>query len=215
MTLLRRYWLAMLIVALGFVLSALTYDRLPERMAVHWGLDGSVNGWMSRASGAVFMPLLTLLTVVLMIFGPDLRRGAEKSLEPRVYPTLVAATAGFMLFMQGLLLLLNMGSALSIHRLGGAAVGLLIAIVGNYMGKVPRNRYIGIRLPWTLDSDEVWERTHRFAAPILVAGGLVLFVFSLIRPDISTPAPMMVILGVTIVIPVVKSYLIWRSVRSA
>ena len=215
MTLLRRYWLALLLVALGFVLSALTYDRLPERMAVHWGLDGNVNGWMSRPRGAVLLPMIMLLIVVLMIFGPDLRRGADKPLAPRVYPTLVTATAGFMLFMQGLLLLLNMGSSLSIHRLGGAATGLLIAIVGNYMGKVPRNRYIGIRLPWTLDSDEVWERTHRFAAPILVAGGLVLFVFSLIRPDISTPAPMMVILGVTLVIPVVKSYLIWRSVRSA
>jgi uncharacterized membrane protein len=215
MTLLRRYWLALLLVALGFVLGALTYDRLPERMAVHWGLDGNVNGWMSRPMGALFLPLVMLLIVVLMICGPDLRRGADKALEPRVYPTLVTVMAGFMLFMQGLLLLLNMGSPLSIHRLGGAAVGLLIAIIGNYMGKVPRNRYVGIRLPWTLESDEVWERTHRFAAPILVAGGLVLFVFSLARPDIRTPLPMLVILGVTVVIPVVKSYLIWRSVRSA
>lgn len=210
---LRRYWLALLLVALALIFSAATYHRLPANMAVHWGLDGNVDGWMSRPWGAWLLPLVSLLLTLLMIAAPVLRHRDGAATEPRIYPTLVATIAGFTLFLHAILLLHAMGSPLGVPRLVGAATGVLLAIVGNYMGKVPRNPWIGIRLPWTLQSDEVWERTHRFAAPVLVAGGLVLFVVCLARPDMRSPLPIVVILGVTAAIPVVKSYLIWRSVR--
>lgn len=209
---LRRHWLALLFVALAFCLSLATYHRLPAQLPVHWGLDGQVDGWMRRPLGAAMLPIVSLLCALLMIAAPRLVWHAASS-EPRVYPTVVATLAGFLLFMHALLLLFAMGTPLSMLRLMGAATGVLIAVIGNFIGKLPRNRLIGFRLPWTLASDEVWERTHRFAAPIMVAGGLVLFIVSLARQDIRTPLPMLAILAVTTTIPVVKSWLIWRSVQ--
>lgn len=214
MILLRRHWLALLFVALAFCLTVATWHHLPALMPVHWGLDGHVDGWMRRSMGAVILPMVSLLSTLLMIGAPRLVWHTASS-EPRIYPTLVATLGGFLLFMHALLLLFAMGTPLSMLRLMGVATGVLIAVTGNFMGKLPRNRLIGFRLPWTLANDEVWERTHRFAAPIMVAGGLVLFIVSLARQDIRTPLPMLAILLVTTTIPVVKSWLIWRSVQGS
>lgn len=208
---LRRYWLAFSFVALAFVLALACYGRLPPRMAVHWNLAGEVDGWMPRLPGAFGLPLVSLLLTLLMAGLPRFRPAVDGDPVPRVYPVLVAAVAAFHLFLTAVLLLFASGARIGVPQTMGVGLGLLLAVVGNYMGKVPRNRLVGFRLPWTLASEEVWERTHRFAAPVMVAGGLCLAVVSFLRRDAQDMLAPLATLALIVVVPTVKSYLIWRD----
>lgn len=211
---LRPYLLAMAFVALTFVLALYSYGRLPEQVPVHWNLAGDVDGWMPRLWGAFALPFVGLVVTALLIAAPLLGRdGTHLGSPPRVYPVVVAAIAGFHLCLTAIILLFAMGASIPVMPSMGVAVGVLIAIVGNYMGKLPRNGLIGLRLPWTLASDEVWERTHRFAAPILVIGGLCLVLVSVATPKARSPLPMIAILTIATLVPSVKSWFIWRECK--
>ena len=129
----------------------------------------------------------------------------------RVYPTVVAATAGLMLYVTIFALFAASGAATPAPAHLMAGVGVFLAVVGNLFGKVTRNFFIGIRTPWTLASDQVWERTHRFAAPAFVLGGVLLAVASLSATSLMA---LVAILVVTVLVPVVYSYIVWRRGES-
>ena len=53
-------------------------------------------------------------------------------------------------------------------------IGLILAIIGNYLPKCKQNYTIGIKIPWTLSSEENWNKTHRFAGWIWTFGGVLI-----------------------------------------
>lgn len=211
MNLLRRYQLALMLVLLAFLLVAVVFHRLPQEIPVHWGADGQVNGWLEKPWGALVLPLLTLLTTLLLIFAPALMPGGFKvASPPRFYPIIVAALAGFLVFVTAVQLLVATGSPLNLQRLVVGAAGLLLAVTGNYLGKVPRNHLIGIRTPWTLSSELVWERTHRFAGPVFVLCGVVLLLYAAVEGGTPQPRIILPVIGIMVLLPTVYSYLLSR-----
>ena len=91
-----------------------------------------------------------------------------------------------------------------------AGMGVLFIVIGNLLGKVTRNFFVGIRTPWTLASEEVWYRTHRLAGKLFVAAGLFMVVASLAGLRLW---PLFVSLGVAALVPVVYSYVIYRRIE--
>ena len=96
------------------------------------------------------------------------------------------------------------------RRGAGAAVGILLAVLGNFLGKVTRNFFVGIRTPWTLASDEVWYKTHRLGGKLFVLAGLAVFVLSLAG---AGPIAVGVVIGAAALISVVASYLFYRRIE--
>jgi uncharacterized membrane protein len=90
---------------------------------------------------------------------------------------------------------------------GFAGIGVFFIIIGNYIGKVTRNSYVGVRTPWTLASDRVWERAHRFAGPEFMIGGVLLVLASLAT---TSGVPPLCIVFATTLIPVIYSYIVSR-----
>ena len=205
---LRHYWVALLLVGVAFIVAGGLYGRLPDPVPTHWGLDGQANGWTAKPLGVFLGPLVGLVLTALFMVLPQLSpRGFEMTPFQRVYPTVVAATAGLMLYVTIFALFAASGAATPAPAHLMAGVGVFLAVVGNLFGKVTRNFFIGIRTPWTLASDQVWERTHRFAAPVFVLGGVLLAVASL---SATPPIALVAILVVTILVPVPYSYIVWR-----
>jgi uncharacterized membrane protein len=102
-----------------------------------------------------------------------------------------------------------MGAGVNVNRAIAVGGGLLLMLVGNYLGRVEPNWFLGVRTPWTLSSETVWRKTHRTAAWLFVAGGVVLVVMGLARPVNQMPllaATAAVVAG----IPIVQSYILWR-----
>lgn len=196
-----RLGLGLALVALA--LSLVLYPRLPDPMPSHFDLHGHVDGWMPKPWGAFLLPAI-MLGVHALLAG--LARRAEAA-SPRVLEILHVSILGFLLLTHAIVLRVALGGAVDVTRVLFVATGLLLAIIGNYFGKLRRNPWIGIRTPWTLADDEVWARTHRFAAPLFVGGGALIALLALA----GRGAPAVVLILVLPLAPLVYSYRLARA----
>jgi uncharacterized membrane protein len=206
MTTVARYGVSILFVVLAFAVASLLYGQLPDPVPTRWGIYGEIVGVIPKPFGAFFLPFLSLLACALLIAAPSLApRGFSTMPFHRVYPTFVAAITGFSLYMTVVALLASNDGILDRSRVAAGA-GVLLAVVGNYLGKVTRS-FMGICTPWTLASDVVWERTHRFAGRVFVVGGVLILWTAITLPEQSIAS--LAILAMTILAPIVYSFVVW------
>jgi uncharacterized membrane protein len=113
---------------------------------------------------------------------------------------------GLMFGVNVLVLLAGLGWAVPMNRLLLVGTGALLVIIGNFMGKVTMNFFVGIRTPWTLAEPEVWLRTHRFAGKVIVFGGVAIAIAGLLGAGLH-----FLIVGVllTALVPAIYSYLVY------
>ena len=180
MKLRRSEAVSLVLIAAALLASAVLYARLPERMPSHWNARGEVDSFVSKPFGPFLAPALmaALLLVFLALPAISPRGFRFESFRP-AWGVLQAAILGLLLFIHVLVLLSAMGKPVDMARGAEAGVGLLIAILGNFLGKVTRNFFVGIRTPWTLASEEVWLRTHRLGGKLFVVAGLAMFLLGL------------------------------------
>ena len=159
--------------AVAFSISV--YDRLPEQMASHWNTANQVDGYVSRFWGAFLMPVVSaamlLLFLVIPVIDP-LKANIAKFRE--YFNTFVMLIVAFMVYMHILTMIWNLGY--DQFNMGTAmlpALGLLFVFAGIMMRKAKRNFFIGIRTPWTLSSDRVWDETHRLGAVLFIISGIL------------------------------------------
>ena len=207
----RGETLALILVVAAFLISAVLYGRLPEKIPSHWNLRGEVDGYSAKPFGPYVMPAvmagLFLLFLALPAISP---RGFRFESFRAVWGILQSAVLAFLFLIHALVLLSAMGKPVDMTRGIEAGVGLLIAVLGNFLGKVTRNFFVGIRTPWTLASEEVWLRTHRLGGRLFLAAGLAMFVLALAG---ASPIVTGLVLGAAVLVSVVASYVIYRRVE--
>ena len=209
-----RKLVAPLLILGAIAFSIAVWSRLPERMPVHWDLHGEVNGYGSRAQGAVFFPGLMLLIWVLMLALPRIDpRRANYAKFADTYDLLVNSFVALFAVMHVALLGAAIGWPISMERVVPALVGLQFIILGNALPRARSNWWFGIRTPWTLSNERVWARTHRVGGYLLASAGVVLLAGAA-RPGAWTFA-----LGITAVIAagfgsLVYSYFAWKQESS-
>ena len=200
-----------LLALLPLVLVAVFYSRLPDQVPMHWGFDGEINRygsknelWLTGALG----PLFALLFQFLPRLDPK-RRNYEKF--QTYYEAFSLVLVAFTSVMMGVALLESFRpGTLSMGRVVSALVGLLFLFVGNLMGKVKPNFFMGIRNPWTLSDPDVWNRAHRLGGGLFFLTGLVTVVSAILLPEPVTFAVLMAGTLLTALIPTVMSYLWYR-----
>ncbi len=154
--------------------SLMLWPRLPDPIASHWSATGEVDGYMPRVWGVVLMPLLILGLLGLSLLFPQIDPLREKFQAFRpVYNRFIFFLILFLCYVDLLMLLWNVGYRLPMDRALPPAVGLLFLFVADMLRHAPRNWFIGIRTPWTLSSDRVWEQTHRLGAVLFALCGLL------------------------------------------
>jgi uncharacterized membrane protein len=154
-------------------------DLLPERVPIHWGIDGQPNDWVS--GGQVlpyllivpgFMTIFVLLSLALPWLSPQ-QFGIERFRS--TYNYLMAMVLTLFAYIHGVALAAGLGLDLDMNKVLLGGMFLFFALLGNVLGKVQRNFFVGIRTPWTLADETVWIRTHRLAAWLWVPGSLLGF----------------------------------------
>jgi len=209
-----RKWLAPLGVLAAFVVSAIAYRRLPERVPVHWDVHGNVNGYGSRFAGAFGMPLLMLGLWLLLRLLPRIDpRRANYAKFADTYDLFVDSLVGLLLVMQLALLANTLGWPVSMERVAPVLIGLQFIILGNALPRARPNWWFGIRTPWTLSNDRVWTQTHRVGGYLLAAAGAILLIAALV------PGPIAFAFGIGAVLAatfgsVVYSYFAWKQETS-
>lgn len=166
------YLIAGIILA-GFLISAAAYSHLPNPVPVHWNIRGQADRygspWMNILATPVVSLVLAVLCSLLPRFGP---MKANFETFAKFYGRMIVALLAMLLCIHVVILLKSAGYGVAIERVFPILIGVLLAILGNWMGKIRRNFYVGIRTPWTLANDVVWERTHRIGGHLMVAIGL-------------------------------------------
>jgi len=205
-----------LVVSAIFILVAVgvavwLYPHLPNRVPSHWDIHGQVDDYLPRFWAAAMAPLtmagLAILMVLLPLISP---RRFEIRPFVRVYITLMLASQGFVLVIGVVTLLAGAGYAVPVPLVVMLAVGVLFMVLGNYMGKLRKNFFVGIRTPWTLASDAVWERTHRLGGWAFMLGGVVLIIGALVGGVLW---PVIAAVVIVAAIPMVYSFVIYRRLE--
>jgi uncharacterized membrane protein len=199
------------LVAAGLVISALAYGHLPDPVPTHWNAQGEVDGYIAKPLGAFLLPLTMLAIALLFMALPRIspKRFGMEGFES-AYGWIIVATQAMLLFTTGLAHLAGMGFDVDIGRALSIATGLLLMVMGNFMGKVTRNFFLGIRTPWTLASEEVWLRTHRLGGKTLFFGGLAFTISALVGVHVWVLVPLIVLI---VVIPYAYSFFLYRRLE--
>ncbi len=194
-----------------FVLAFYFYAHFPDRVVTHWGFNGQPNGWMGKFGGAFFIPIMLVGMYFLLLFVPALDPKKERYADFAKPYNIFRAAILFTLFVVYLAAgLYNLGYPVKINMVVPLVIGLLMIVLGNFMGKIKNNWFVGIRTPWTLSSENVWNKTHRFGGYAFVIFGILIII-----SPFATPAAglALFIAGIVIVTlgTFVYSYLAYRA----
>ena len=169
------------LVVVFFILAGVFYPFMPELMASHWNAKGEADGTMSRFWGLFLFPLVSLSITVLLLAIPkiDPLKANIQKFKSYYYGFIISFLVYF-LYIYILTLVWNFGWKFNFSQMIIPGIGILMFIVGVLTSKAKRNFFIGIRTPWTLSSDEVWNRTHRLGGKMFKIAGIIILLLSFV-----------------------------------
>ena len=200
--------LTSLLILLPMVVGLILWNSLPEQLPVHWNAEGQIDGYGSRALVVFGLPGLMLALQWLCAFvttlDPKHKNISVKSFRLVLW-IIPVITIPLCLLSYGTV----MGMAVSVELVVPMLVGLIFVILGNYIPKCRQNYTIGYKIPWTLNSEENWNKTHRLAGKLMVAAGFLLIASSLLGFAFIA---LFVAIALTLV-PVIYSYLLYKKTQ--
>jgi uncharacterized membrane protein len=174
------YLLLGLILAIPLGYLAISWAKIPEKVPMHFDLDGNVNRYGNKSELIFIVVFLSAIILFLqLLFKIDPKKESIEANKPK-YRMMSLAIAAFMAFIQVEII----GTAINIENtfnsnITFAAIGLLMAVLGNYMQNIKPNYFMGIRTAWTLNNEEVWRRTHLIGGKLMFYSGLGLAILLL------------------------------------
>lgn len=205
-TQLRQDWPLYALLGVVVVLTAALYGKIPDEVPIHWNWRGEPDGFASKSVAVALMPLTAiathLLTVALISVDPRRERDDQPQSTLRLFRM---ATPTFLLGLHVVMLAAWLGLSINLTSLVLAGCGVLFAVLGNAMGRIKPNYFVGFRLPWTLENDVVWKKTHRFAGKLWFLGGAAL-VFTPFLPGAFQIVYFLAVTAVLTIAPMVFAY---------
>jgi uncharacterized membrane protein len=204
--------LPILIVAAMFIAAAVLYPSMPTRFPTHWGISGTPDAYSTKSFGSVFFPPMIALGVyALLIFAPYLdpkRRSLKMSF--RAYNIVIDAVVGMLAVVFAATTAAAFNAGFDVSKVIIVSVGVLFAVIGNFMTTVKQNWTFGVRISWTLSDEVVWRKTNRLGGYLFVAAGAITILSAFLPGSASIFVMLSAIFGM-VVITYVYAYLLYRS----
>ncbi|HPC05572.1 MAG TPA: DUF1648 domain-containing protein [Anaerolineaceae bacterium] len=206
-------WISFIIIAILVAVGLVLLPQLPDQVPSHWNDQGQVDGYSSKLTGVLLMPGILLATLLLLLVVPsiDPRRANIAKFRPQ-YNVFILCFVLFLAYLYILTLLAGLGIKFDMNRMLVPALGLLFIFVGSMVRHAKRNYMIGIRTPWTLHSNVVWDQTHKVGGIAFMIAGAFTMV-TVFVPQFAFPVMMVSVLLVTVG-TIVYSYLVYRQVEN-
>lgn len=171
----KKHLFIIILIACSYVLSLLAIPFLPSEVAIHWNAAGEADGFTNKWWGALLLPILLTGIVALIVFLPkvDPRKENYEKFE-KVYRIFLHVFILFLFSIHVVTLAYNLGFPVQVDIVVPIGVGVLFIVLGNYMPKIKPNYFIGIRTPWTLENEVVWQKTHRVGGKVFVIMGVLI-----------------------------------------
>lgn len=166
--------IVLLVIFVSFAIAFYYYPQMPNMMASHWGFKGEVNGYMSKFWGLFLMPILSLALFVLFLLIPQIDPlKANVAKFQKYFDGFILVFELFFVYIYLLTIFWNLGSRFDMIAALMPALAILFYYLGIMIGKAERNFFIGIRTPWTLSSDSVWNKTHQLGGKLFKAVAVI------------------------------------------
>lgn len=194
-----------LITLFPVITGCIIWDMLPETLAVHFGSDNAANGWESKAFTVfgipVILALLHLLCVFITASDPKQKNIGKKSVELMfwIVPA-VSLLESSVIYVNALGVGVNVGFVCKIF------MGILLIVIGNILPKAKQNYSFGLKLPWTLNDSENWNRTHRLAGWCMVIAGIVTLSSSFFNNSLI----LFTVIVLAVAVPVIYSFVYYK-----
>ena len=166
--------ISIIIVLLSFLIGIFSYQYFPDKIASHWGSDGQVNGYMSKFWGIFLVPIISIAMLLLFYFLPKLDPLKKNYKKFRTYyDSFILIMIIFLFYIYLLTILWNFRVKFNINLAIIPALGFLFIYLGIILKHLKRNWFIGIRTPWTISNDKVWEKTHKIGSKLFIGSGII------------------------------------------
>lgn len=212
----RIVWLIILV---PVVYLAIIWKKIPEQVALHFDLSGKPDRFGNKNELLTMTAILTVMSAVIYLILTNIYRIDPKKYAVENKGRLHRLAFGVVVFMSALLCLILYSSSQGNIRFNTsfilAAVGLLFAFIGNYMHNIKPNYFAGFRLPWTLENEENWKRTHALAGKLWFAGGIFLAVICLFLPAKIGFIVFFSTMMVLTIIPAIFSFRFYQKTKRA
>ena len=192
---------------LPVVVGIIMYPKLPDQVVTHFGADGQPDGWSNKFIGIILLPSALAL---LGLFVPRLIRldPKNKDINPKLENCIAWIIPIITIMCSSVTILNALGYNTKVEIIIPCVVGIMLMIIGNYLPKAKQNYTVGVKIPWTLNDEENWDKTHRVAGFVFTIGGFLIALSSFFK--IRTIVLLIVIFSM-IFIPTIYSYIMYRK----
>ncbi|HQM79375.1 MAG TPA: SdpI family protein [Candidatus Syntrophosphaera sp.] len=166
--------ISLLIIMISFIIGISFYSLLPDKVASHWNAKGEVDGYMSKFGGLFLMPVISLVLLLLFIIIPKidpLKHNIEKF--RKYFDGFIVLMMLFLFYLYILTILWNIGVRFNFVHLLVPIFSIFFYYCGILIQKAQRNWFIGIRTPWTLSNEQVWNKTHKIGGILFKIAGII------------------------------------------
>lgn len=200
------------LIAIAVIAGVVLWNQLPEQMASHWNINDQVDGSMPKFWGVFMMPVIALGMLALFLAVPNIDPlKANIAQFRKSFNLFIVLMIAFMLYIHKLTMAWNLG--FTNFKMSAAIlpfIGILFIAIGFMLKKARRNFFIGIRTPWTLSSDSVWNKTHQLGSILFMASGALTFIGGFLGGMIAFRMMFIPLIGSTLFL-VIYSYVLYRG----
>ncbi len=204
---------AIILLAGALIYTALVYSRLPDKLPIHWNIKGIVDGWADKRTALMMMPLTVAVMFMLIPLLPAISPKAFNLDTSRdSYNYIMVVLIALMIYIHIIIIVAGMSTGLDTGKALMAGMYGFFALMGNTLGKVRRNMWMGVKTPWTLASDKVWDPTHRLAGKLMVLGGVGGGLLTIVGVSSAITFPVVMAL---LLYPCLYSYTLYKKLEAA
>lgn len=202
-------FISVALIAVAILAGLLLWSRLPDPMPAHWNAAGEIDGYMSKFWGVFLIPIISIALAGLFLIIPNIDPLKANIAQFRsTFNWFIVVFVVYMLYLYALTLFAALGTSFNMTLMLLPAVGLLFIGTGYLMNGAKRNFFIGIRTPWTLSSDTVWDETHKLGSKLFMLGGVVTILCAFLGES-GIWIMLVAMLGAALV-PIVYSYVLYQ-----
>jgi uncharacterized membrane protein len=190
------------------------YQSLPATIPIHFNIRGEADGWGDRNSiwlTSIIFPIISIGLYLLLtnISKIDPKKTAGQS--PDTLQKIANVSCIFLCALNLIIIHSSLAGSINIGKLMLPLMGLLFMILGNYMHSIKPNYFVGFRLPWTLENEENWRKTHQLVGKLWVAGGFLNTIAALLLPVMTGFIVFFSITTLIVIIPTIYSYNYYKN----
>ena len=201
-----------LITLLPIVFGLIIWKKLPEQIATHWGADGQADGYSGKAFAVFGMPCI-LAALQLFVSFITLNDPKRRNIHKKPLALVLWLIPIVSILMNCMTYAVALGMKVDVGIIVSILIGLLFIILGNYMPKLQQNYTVGIRIPWTLNSTENWNRTHRLGGKMFILGGFLLIITGFLGSVIGDFGALAAVIAIALIctgVPAVYSFWLFK-----